>query len=158
MLNIWQSSGLSNSENVLLIAGCNKSDVGNKIGTIPENIIAFGYVNDLRPYYTACDVVVLPSWHEGLPYSLLEGAAVARPLIGSDIPGIDSVIINDKNGLLVPPGDSEALAKALVTLRDNHDLRKRMGHLGRQYVEQYFDRRVFNKLLLDYYDRIGITN
>ncbi|MCJ7729661.1 MAG: hypothetical protein MUO27_07275, partial [Sedimentisphaerales bacterium] len=74
------------------------------------------------------------------------------------IPGIDSIIINNKNGLLVPAGVPEALAEALAALKGNHDLRKRMGCCGRQYVEQYFDRKIFNKSLLDYYDRIGIKS
>ena len=155
LLNAWQSSGLSDSGN-LLIAGCSNKNVVNAIGLSIKNVIALGYVNDLLPCYAACDVVVLPSRHEGFPYSLLEGAAASKPLVGSNIPGIDSIIINNKNGLLVPPDNPEALADALAVLRDNHDLRKRMGHCGRQYVEQYFDRKIFNKLLLDYYDRIGI--
>lgn len=158
LLSAWQHMEASDSESVLLIAGCDDKDVINAAGFPMKNVVALGYVKDLRACYAACDVVVLPSRHEGLPYSLLEGAAAAKPLVGSDIPGIDSIIINNKNGLLVPAGDSEALAEALAALKDNHDLRKRMGCCGRQYVEQYFDRKVFNKSLLDYYDRIGIKS
>lgn len=156
LLSAWQCMEASKSGNTLLIAGCNDKDVVSGTGSPIKNVIALGYVKDLRSCYAACDVVVLPSQHEGFPNSLLEGAAAAKPLVGSNIPGIDSIIINNKNGLLVPADDPEALADALVVLRDNHDLRKRMGHCGRQYVEQYFDRKVFNRLLLDYYDRIGI--
>ncbi len=156
LFSAWQCMGSSNSENVLLIAGCSNKDVMDAMPYPTRNVIALGYVKDLRSCYAACDIVVLPSWHEGFPYSLLEGAAAARALVGSNIPGIDSIIINNKNGLLVPPDNPEALADALVVLRHNHDLRKRMGHCGRQYVEQFFDRKAFNKLLLDYYDRIGI--
>jgi glycosyltransferase involved in cell wall biosynthesis len=158
LLNIWQSSELSNGENVLLIAGCTNKDVVNAIGSSIKNVIALGYVNDLRPCYAACDVVVLPSRHEGFPYSLLEGAAAGRPLIGADVPGIDSVIINGQNGLLVPVGDVKALVKAITTLKEDGQLAERMGYSGRKGVERYFDREVFNKLLLDYYGGIGITN
>ena len=156
LLSAWQCMGSSNGENVLLIAGCSNKDVMDAIPYSTRGVIALGYVKDLRSCYAACDVVVLPSQHEGFGYSLLEGAAASRPLVGSDIPGIDSIIINNKNGLLVPADNPEVLADALAVLRDNHDLRERMGRCGRQYVEQYFDRKVFNKLLLDYYDRIGI--
>ncbi len=156
LLSAWQCMGSSNGENVLLIAGCSNKDVMDAISYPIKNVVALGYVKDLRSCYAACDIIVLPSWHEGFGYSLLEGAAAAKPLVGSNIPGIDSIIINNKNGLLVPADNPEVLADALVVLRDNHDLRNRMGHCGRQYVEQYFDRKVFNKLLLDYYDRIGI--
>ena len=157
LLGTWQHMEASDSESVLLITGCNDKDVMNAAGFPMKNVVALGYIKDLRLCYAACDVVVLPSQHEGIPCSLLEGAAAGRPLVGSDIPGIDSIIINNKNGLLVPPGDSKALGEAIVALRDNYDLRKRMGYCGRQYVKQYFDRRVFNKLLLDYYDRMGVT-
>jgi len=153
LLKAWLYMGSSNSENILLIAGCNDKDVINAVGFPVKDVVALGYLTDLRGCYAACDVVALPSRHEGFPYSLLEGAAAARALVGSDIPGIDSIIINNRNGLLVPPGDSDALAQALVTLKNNHDLRKRMGYSGRRYVERYFDRKVSNKLLLDYYDR-----
>jgi glycosyltransferase involved in cell wall biosynthesis len=153
LLKAWLCMGSSNSENILLIAGCNDKDVINAVGFPMKGVVALSYVTDLRGCYAACDVVALPSQHEGFPYSLLEGAAAARPLVGSDIPGIDSIIINNRNGLLVPPCDSDELAQALFTLKKNHDLRKRMGYSGRRYVERYFDRKVSNKLLLDYYDR-----
>ena len=156
LLSVWQCMGASNSANILLIAGCNNKDVVNTMGFPIKNVIALGYVEDLRPYYAACDVVVLPSWHEGFPYSLLEGAAAARPLVGSAIPGIDSIIINNKNGFLVPPDNAFALAEALVVLRDNRDLRKCMGYAGRRYVEQCFDRKICKKELLYYYGKIGI--
>jgi len=156
LLSAWRYMEASKSGNTLLIAGCNDKDVVSVTGSPIKNVIALGYVKDLRPCYAACDVVVLPSWHEGFPYSLLEGAAAARALVGSRIPGIDSIIIDNRNGLLVPVDKPGELADTLAVLRDNHDLRRRMGHCGRQYVEKYFDREYFNKLLLDYYDRIGV--
>ncbi|HLB73277.1 MAG TPA: glycosyltransferase [Sedimentisphaerales bacterium] len=157
MLRAWKNmSHDGNNEDILLIAGCSDKDVINVTKTTIKNVVALGYVKDLRFCYAACDIVVLPSWHEGFPYSLLEGAAAGRPLVGSDILGIDSIIIKNKNGLLVPLGDTKALAEALVTLKSNPGLRENMGESGRQYIEQHFNRKVFSSLFLDYYDRIGI--
>ena len=157
LLDTWQSSELSNSGNILLIAGCNNDDVLRATGgSSLKNVIALGYVKDLRPCYAACDVVVLPSRHEGFPYSLLEGAAAVRPLIGTDVPGIDSIIVDGKNGLLVPVGDVEALVKAITTLKEDRKLGEQMGQSGRKLGEQYFDRKICNGLLLDYYDRIEL--
>jgi len=155
LLSAWQCMGSSNNENVLLIAGCNNKDVVNAVGFPIKNVIALGYVKDLRSCYAACDVVLLPSWHEGFPYSLLEGAAAGKTLVGSNVPGIDSVIKHNETGLLVPVGDEQALAKALIALRDDPALRKRLGFNARRRVEEYFDRKVFEKELLDYYCRIG---
>jgi glycosyltransferase involved in cell wall biosynthesis len=87
----------------------------------------------------------------------LEGAAAAKPLVGSDIPGIDS-IINGTNGVLVPPEDADALAAILVNMKNNLGLRKLMGSSGRRFVEQYFDRKEIGQLLLDFYERIGIKS
>jgi len=140
---------------VLLIAGCTNADVASAAGRVVPSIRAFGYVRDIRMYYAACDVVVLPSWHEGMPYSLLEGAAASRPLVGSAVPGIDS-IIDDHNGVLVPPGDSDALTKVLAVLRLDRELRQRMGCAGRQLVERDFDRTICEQRILAYYNCLGI--
>jgi glycosyltransferase involved in cell wall biosynthesis len=157
VLNAWQKMGGDKNGDVLLIAGCTNADVTRAAGRAMPTVRALGYVRDVRMCYAACDVVVLPSWHEGMPYSLLEGAAATRPLVGSDIPGIDS-IIDDHNGVLVPPGDSDALTKVLAILRVDRELRQRMGRAGRQLVERYFDRRICGQLILAYYDRLGIRN
>jgi N,N'-diacetylbacillosaminyl-diphospho-undecaprenol alpha-1,3-N-acetylgalactosaminyltransferase len=159
LLIAWRNIGPSDSGSVLLIAGCDNDDVARAAGDSSlGNVIALGYVKDMRPCYAACDVVVLPSRHEGFGYSLLEGAAAGRPLVGSDIPGIDSIIINNKTGLLVPPGDAEALVKAITALKQDRQLAQRMGYSGRKRVERYFDRKEFNRLLLDFYERIGIKS
>lgn len=141
LLDMWKKSGLYNGDNVLLIAGCTSVDVKKIIGCQLTGIVALGYKEDLRPYYSACDIVVLPSEHEGFPYSLLEGAAANRALIGTDVPGINSVIKNSESGLLVPVNNIEALTKAFQELRENVGLRKVFGNNGRRIVQQYFDRR-----------------
>ncbi|MDI9430237.1 MAG: glycosyltransferase [Planctomycetota bacterium] len=154
ILDVWQRMG-EKDRDVLLVAGCTSADVAIAAGHPMRSVKALGYMRDIRMCYAACDVVVLPSRHEGMPYSLLEGAAAGRPLVGSDIPGIDS-IIDASNGVLVPPGDCDALLAALVKLRDDFGLRRRMGQSGRQLVERYFDRMKCERLLLTYYFQLGV--
>ncbi len=156
LLKAWQSFNSHSEDEILLIAGCTAEDVIQAAGSSAKNVMALGYVQDLRPCYAACDVVALPSWHEGLPYALLEGAAAARALVGSNVPGIDSIIMRGRNGLLVPPNDVGALAEALLALKGNIALRERMGQASRRYVEQCFDRRDFERLLIDFYHRAGL--
>jgi glycosyltransferase involved in cell wall biosynthesis len=83
-------------------------------------------------------LVVIPSLREGMPFILLEAMACGKPVVGSNIPGIKDVITHLKNGLSVPPGDSEALANAIMFLLENEDIRKNLGRNARQLmVEKY---------------------
>src|SRR5487761_404996 len=69
---------------------------------------------------------------EGVPKSLLEAAAMARPIVATDIPGVRAIAQHQVNALLVPPGDEAALADALVTLARDAALRQRFGAAGRK--------------------------
>jgi glycosyltransferase involved in cell wall biosynthesis len=83
-------------------------------------------------------VYVLPSLREGMPYVLLEAMACGKAVVGSDIPGINDVITHMKNGILVPPRDSQSLAQAVLTLLDDEKLRRKIGQKARELmVEKY---------------------
>jgi glycosyltransferase involved in cell wall biosynthesis len=79
-------------------------------------------------------VYVLPSLHEGMPYTLLEAMACGKPVIGSNIPGINDVIAHDRNGILVPAEDPKELACAIEKLLDDRKLRRDLGRNARQLV------------------------
>jgi glycosyltransferase involved in cell wall biosynthesis len=98
-----------------------------------------GLANDVRPFIAAATVVVLPSYREGLPRSLLEAAAMARPLIAADVPGCRDIVKHGVNGLLCAVRDSAALAEAMKQLAtmDEAD-RATMGRAGRAMVEREF--------------------
>jgi glycosyltransferase involved in cell wall biosynthesis len=101
-----------------------------------------GKVADVRPYIDDADVIVLPSYREGTPRSLLEGAAMGKALIATDIAGCRQVIEHGLNGLLVPVRDVRSLADAMVALIRDQGLRERMGKAGRERVEREFDERI----------------
>ena len=86
----------------------------------------------------ACDVLVLPSAVEGLPYVILEAMACAKPVVSSRVFGIPEAVIDGETGLLVPPEDVAALAQALHTLAADASLRARMGRAGRVRFEERF--------------------
>lgn len=114
------------------------------------------YVDDVRPYLAKSSVMVLPSYKEGLPQSLIEAAAMAKPIITTDIPGCREVVKDGLNGLLVPKKNVELLVKAMLTLANDPDLCKCMGYAGRERVLKYFDDRIIIRKILDVYQKTGI--
>jgi glycosyltransferase involved in cell wall biosynthesis len=102
-----------------------------------------GASDDVRPHFEAADCVVLPSYREGLPRVLLEGAALARPLIATDVPGCRQVVEDGVNGFLCAPRDAPALAAAMLRMAGlTAGRRAEMGREGRRKVEAGFDQRI----------------
>jgi glycosyltransferase involved in cell wall biosynthesis len=85
---------------------------------------------------------------------LLEAAACGKPIVTTDVPGCREVVISGENGLLVPPRNGIALAKALRTLVEYPELRVRMGKLSRRKAEQEFDeKKVIEQTLAIYHEK-----
>jgi colanic acid/amylovoran biosynthesis glycosyltransferase len=85
------------------------------------------------------DLFVLPSFVEGLPVSAMEALAIGVPVIATNIAGTSELVEDGKTGLLIRPSDSQALAKAIVTMMNDHEFRLRAAKLGRQKVVDEFD-------------------
>lgn len=97
-----------------------------------------GQVEDISGLWAAAHIAALPSRREGLPKSLLEAAAMGRPVVATDVPGCREIARAGINALLVPPDDAEALAAALARLAADAPLRRRFGAAGRALVEAEF--------------------
>lgn len=142
-----------------------KPDDGNPM-CIPEGQIRewqsrgiirwLGHRDDMAELLRQVDIAVLPSHHEGAPRFLLEAAASSLPLVATDIPGCRVVVRDGINGFLVPPKDTQALAKALERLLQDPDLRARMGQASRSIAVQEFDERKIINQWLDLYHRLLI--
>jgi glycosyltransferase involved in cell wall biosynthesis len=89
---------------------------------------------DVPAWLAAADIVVLASSSEGLPNSLVEASACARPVVATKVGGIPEVVLDGETGLLVPKGDAVALAAAIGRLLDDPELARRMGEAGRRHV------------------------
>lgn len=99
---------------------------------IVERVHFLGFRHDAIAVTACADAAVLPSVaKEGLGLVLIEAALLGKPTIGSDAPGIDEVIDHEATGLLVPPGDPDALAAAIERLWRDPELRRRWGEAGR---------------------------
>ncbi len=106
---------------------------------------------DVAALYAAAHLVVLPSYREGLPKSLIEAAACGRPVVTTDVPGCRDAIDPGVSGVLVPPRDARALADAVIALAADEDARLRMGAAGRALAERDFGIRSIVQAHLDVY-------
>ena len=119
-------------------------------------LTALGHVDTMEPLLADTDLMVLPSYREGTPRSLLEAAACGLPIITTDSIGCREVVEHGVNGLLIPPRDATALADAIRQLYDNPRECQRMGQAGRAKVLAEFDERlVIKRTLAVYRELIG---
>jgi len=102
--------------------------------TLP-GVTWLGEIDDVRTLWSKAHIAVLASRREGLPKSLLEAAAMGRPLVATDVPGCREIARHGENALLVPPDDAAALAAALERLAGDAALRRRFGAASRALVE-----------------------
>lgn len=113
-----------------------------------------GEVNDVRDILGRSDVVVLPSYREGVPRSVLEAMAMGKAIITTDVPGCRETVEHEKNGLLVPPKDVDALGRAMEYMIANPDKRTEMGKESRRIAEKRFDVRRVNEQI---FRAMGLT-
>lgn len=104
------------------------------------SIMIAGTRSNMPFVYAGLDAVVLPSWHEGFPYSLLEAQACGVPTIASSVTGNLDAIIPEVTGILVPPRDPISLATAIQRVIDEPELRAALGAAGRERVCTHFHR------------------
>ncbi|MFQ5599802.1 MAG: HAD-IIIA family hydrolase [Candidatus Krumholzibacteriia bacterium] len=93
---------------------------------VQANVVWVGFRSDVEPYLAAADLLVLPSHHEGVPWTILEAMAQRLPVIASSVSGIPEIVRDGHNGLLVPPRDPAALARAIERLLDEPDFAVRL--------------------------------
>jgi glycosyltransferase involved in cell wall biosynthesis len=91
--------------------------------------------DDLARCYAEAQVLCLPSRREGVPLVLLEAMAFGLPVIATPVGGIVDYVTDGDNGLLVPPGDIDALAASIQALAADRELRDRLGEAGRRRID-----------------------
>lgn len=99
----------------------------------------YGHQTDIKSIYINADIVVLPSYREGLPTSLIEACAIGRPIVTTDAVGCRDCVDEGLNGYKVPVKSVQELADALDKLINSPEDRKRMGLYGRQKAENEFN-------------------
>lgn len=118
---------------------------------VAENIVSYlGVTDDVRPFIADADCVVLPSYREGTPRTLLEAAAMGRPIVATDAVGCREVVEDGVNGFLCRVGDADDLAdKMEQMIALSPEQRAEMGRRGREKMERQFDEKIVIQKYLD---------
>jgi glycosyltransferase involved in cell wall biosynthesis len=115
-----------------------------------EGVIEYlGFTDNVRPYIESCHIYVLPSYHEGMPRTVLEAMAIGRPILTTDVPGCRETVTNGDNGYLVPKENTEALAERMIWFIENQTQWRRMGKRSRELAEEKYDVHKVNAQLME---------
>ncbi len=124
-------------------------DIGN-------NVIFLGYRSDIPELLSVSDIYVHPSLEEGFPLTIIEAMAAGLPVIATTVGGISELIIDGDNGILIPPGNTQALVDAISDLIEHQEKRSALAETGKQYVESNLtDEIMVNKYREVYRSKIG---
>ena len=145
----------------LLVAGA--QDSGNR-SVLSDSELAelhgeprirfLGHVEDMQSLYSSVDIVILPSWREGLSRALIEAAAMERPIITTDVPGCRDVVDHGRSGLLVPLRNHRSIELAIRLLLQNPDLARLFGKEARNKVVAEFQVSLVNSSTLIQYEEL----
>ena len=120
-----------------------------------ERIKSLGHVKDMKSLFENIDIVILPSWREGLSRSLIEAAAMRKAIITTDTSGCSQIVDHGLNGILVPVNDTNGLILAIKLLINNPELSRKFGERISEKVLNKFTANIINKETLDFYQKIS---
>lgn len=130
---------------IFTIAGnCDSENLANMPESVLNSLLEddyiewIGFQKNIFKTMTDSHIIILPSYREGLPKSLIEACAVGRPIISTDVPGCRECVINNENGYLVPARDSKQLADKIRILVNDKSLRLSMGRKSRELAVKEF--------------------
>lgn len=112
------------------------------------------YGDDLLKEYIKANCFVMPSYREGFPNTVMEAGAMGLPSIVTDINGSREIIINEKNGLIVPPRAMQPLFEAMERMLIDNEARNKMAGNARRLIASRFERSFVQQCLIDYYKDI----
>jgi glycosyltransferase involved in cell wall biosynthesis/ribosomal protein S18 acetylase RimI-like enzyme len=121
------------------------------------DVLVTGWRDDVRDLLAVMDVFVLASWREGMPRSAIEAAAMGRAMVLTDIRGCREVARHDREALLVPPRDPDALAGAISRLAVDPALRQRLGAAARDRALERFSEAKVADRVVEHYRRLAGT-
>lgn len=146
----------------LFLVGCYETDLDpvrsdtlDTINTSPAiEAVGSKSVDDLLVYYAASDCFVFPSYREGFPNTVLEAGAMGLPCIVTDINGSREIIINGKNGIIIPSKNVDTLYNAMERMIRDEDLMRQFVANARPMIETRFEQGFVRKCLYEFYEEI----
>ncbi|MFA5339878.1 MAG: glycosyltransferase [Candidatus Omnitrophota bacterium] len=117
-----------------------------------SNVIFLGFHLNIEEMLGLMDIFILPSLSEGLPVAILEAMYMSKPVVATKIDGIPEAVIEGETGILVPPGNSVELAKAIVSLLSDRNKAREMGRRGRERCLEEFSSSVLVRKVEDLYE------
>lgn len=121
---------------------------------LAEQVHFLGFRRNVYDFIAHCDALLMPSLHEGLPYTLLEAMSLATPIIASRVGGLAEVLRDEITALLVPPGNAATLARAISRLVDNPDLGFHLANQAQQVQQEQFSVNTMTKKYLKIYSTL----
>jgi N,N'-diacetylbacillosaminyl-diphospho-undecaprenol alpha-1,3-N-acetylgalactosaminyltransferase len=142
-LDYYKSAEILKAKNYkfLFVGGL---DDGNKFGMSREfmkngSVQWIGFRNDIRELISISDLVVLPSYREGVPRTLLEASSMGKPIVGTDVVGVRETIDDGINGYLIPIESPKLLAEKIETILENDELLQKMSVASREKAVSEFE-------------------
>ena len=142
----------------LLLVGGLESDLDplnpETLAEINQNrdIISVGFQQDVRPFFAISDALAFPSYREGFPNVVMQAGAMGLPSIVSDINGCNEIIVEGKNGLIIPPKNVEKLKEKMLTLAKDKNLYTKLKGNSRRMIENRYEQSVVWNALLEEYE------
>ena len=118
---------------------------------ISRQVVFAGHRNDMPEVYASLDVLVLPSFNEGLPMTIMEAMASGKPVIATPVGAVPKLITAEQTGLFVNPGDSLGLSAAILRILSDSSFREKLGRNGRAWVAQHFSAEAMARSYSDQY-------
>ena len=118
---------------------------------VEEKLVKYlGHVDDVRPFISKANCIVLPSYREGMPRVLLQACSMGRPIITTNVPGCRDVVIHNENGFVCAPEDVNSLKTALNDFINlTFSEKEKMGLKARSVIETKFEEKIIFKSFLD---------
>ena len=119
------------------------------------HIIMTGFQQEVRPFLAISNCLVFPSYREGFPNVVLQAGAMELPSIVSDINGCNEIIVNGKNGLIIPSKNTKAVEEAMQKVMDDRELYRQLRENARPMIKSRYEQSVEWNALLEEYGRVA---